>query len=110
MDTWTPPEPPFKNVDFQHLKYNEENVWVGKTAFKFYHDQRCPNCNYCSVGYNDLRSEGPWNFTCVSCHYEWSVSMLTDAKENRRKILRILKDIDRKIGEALAIERRYVKR
>jgi len=110
MDNWKPPEAPFKNVEFQNLSYNEENVWVGKTAFKFYHDQKCPNCEYCSPGYNDLRSEGPWHFECSVCFHKWSVSMLTDAKENRRKLLTILKSIDRKIGEALEVKRRYVKR
>ncbi|MCP4374049.1 MAG: hypothetical protein GY797_38980 [Deltaproteobacteria bacterium] len=103
-------EAPYSKISFDNLRYNEENISVGNVSFNFYHDQRCPNCDYCSPGWNDLRSEGPWEFTCSVCFHKWTVVMLASEKYKRRELLNTLKEIDAKIGKAKLIKRRYIKR
>ena len=88
----------FKNID-----WNKENVWLGDAVFKFYHSQKCPHCGYAGRGFNDLDSEGPWDFNCYGCGRDWSVVMDGRAKAERRKLLLALHKIDDLIGEAKAI-------
>lgn len=100
-----------KPTTFKNLSWNKENVWVGKYVFKFYHWQNCPRCDYSVPGYNDLDSDGPWPCTCPKCSYQWDVAMLSSAKEDRKKLIHILKTIDSLIDQAKALNpRRYVKR
>lgn len=101
-----------KNIHFSldNFSMNEENIWMGNTIFKFYHHQRCPNCNYSVPGWNDLNSEGPWDFECRKCYHKWSIAMLSSAKIERRKLLSLLKSIDRQVTKARQIRRRYITR
>jgi len=85
---------------FKNLKWNAENVWVGEVVFKFYHAQKCPHCDYAGKGFNDLKSEGPWDFECINCRKEWSVVMTTMKKYKRRRLLRTLTQIDELIEDA----------
>lgn len=105
--------PVMENKDFSlnNLQWNKENIWIGKYVFKFYHSQRCPECNYCTPGYNDLETDGPWSCTCPKCEHQWSIAMTPPAKENRKKLLHIMKTIDSLIDQAKALDpRRYVRR
>lgn len=94
---------------FTNLKWNVENVWVGDSLFKFYHSQRCPICNYSAKGFNDLKSEGPWDFTCFNCNYEWTVVMTPEKKLEREKLLFHLKEIDEKITFIKKLNRTHKK-
>ena len=95
---------------FKNLKWNAENVWVGDVVFKFYHSQKCPNCEFCGKGFNDLRSEGPWNFTCHQCRYEWRVFLTKAEKVKRSLLLASLVQIDIKISYMKLIGRKFKKR
>ena len=88
---------------FTNLDYNKENIWLGDATFKFYHSQKCPHCGFAGRGFNDLDSEGPWDFTCYGCNQEWSVMMGSGGKEKRRYLLKTLHEIDLLIGSAKAI-------
>jgi len=93
-------EIPFSKVEFKNLKYNENTVKVGDdTYIDFYHRQVCYACHSNAPGYSSFRSEGPWEFTCKKCRCRWTIDMSAKVIENRRTILKTLKEIDNKISE-----------